>query len=120
MLAPYDNWSNRSAIYGFVKDIPANESHETWAVLEDIESRLPALKDLPIQLIWGMQDWCFRPECLERFCNIGPTRKFIGSTRQVISLSKMRRRKSKNNGRIFESNLMAEMRKNFETQALSG
>lgn len=72
MLAPYDSWSNRSAIYGFVKDIPATPSHETWAVLQDIETRLPGLSNLPILMIWGMKDWCFRPECLDRFCNHWP------------------------------------------------
>lgn len=72
MLAPYDSWTNRSAIYGFVKDIPATPTHETWAVLRDIESRLGELNNLPILLMWGMQDWCFRPECLERFCQHWP------------------------------------------------
>ena len=72
MLAPYDKWAHRAAIYGFVKDIPATPSHQTWAVLEDIEARLSTLKSLPILLMWGMKDWCFRPECLDRFCNHWP------------------------------------------------
>lgn len=67
MLAPYDNWGNRVAIYGFVKDIPMTESHPTWALLDEIEDELQWLDDLPIMLAWGMKDWCFRPECLERF-----------------------------------------------------
>jgi haloalkane dehalogenase len=72
MLAPYDNWTNRSAIYGFVKDIPATPSHETWSVLQKIETRLPELRELPVLLVWGMKDWCFRPECLDRFCQHWP------------------------------------------------
>ena len=35
-------------------------------MLEEIEAGLGSVKDLPIQLIWGMKDWCFRPECLTR------------------------------------------------------
>ena len=66
LLAPYDNWNNRIATYKFVKDIPLSPSHKTWAVLEEIEAGLGSVKDLPIQLIWGMKDWCFRPECLTR------------------------------------------------------
>ena len=67
MLAPYDRWSNRVAIDRFVKDIPTSENDPTWKLLTEIESNLDRLKHLPIKLIWGMKDWCFRPECLERF-----------------------------------------------------
>ena len=67
MLAPYNNWNNRVATYGFVKDIPLNKRHKTWSVLETMESRLKEFADWPIMLMWGMKDWCFRPECLERF-----------------------------------------------------
>jgi haloalkane dehalogenase len=67
MLAPYDNWANRVATYGFVKDIPLSKGHKTYAVLERMESRLKEFADWPIMLAWGMKDWCFRPECLERF-----------------------------------------------------
>ncbi len=66
LLAPYNNWNNRTAIYRFVKDIPANASHRTWSVLQEIESRLVELADWPILMMWGMRDWCFRPECLDR------------------------------------------------------
>lgn len=67
MLAPYDSWANRIATYEFVKDIPLSKSHRTWSVLDDIEKQLPDLSDMPSMLMWGMKDWCFRPECLERF-----------------------------------------------------
>ena len=55
------------ATYQFVKDIPLSKQHKTWAVLETMESRLKEFADWPIMLMWGMKDWCFRPECLERF-----------------------------------------------------
>jgi pimeloyl-ACP methyl ester carboxylesterase len=67
LLAPYDNWAHRVAIDHFVRDIPFTPRHPTWRVLEHIESGLDSLADLPIQLIWGMRDWCFTPQCLERF-----------------------------------------------------
>jgi len=66
MLAPYDNWANRIAIYNFVKDIPLRRSHPTWDVLERIEAGLASVADWPILMMWGMKDWCFRPECLDR------------------------------------------------------
>jgi pimeloyl-ACP methyl ester carboxylesterase len=66
-LFPYDSWQHRIAIYQFVKDIPLSPRHRTWAELERIEAGLAELSELPIMLMWGMKDWCFRPECLQRF-----------------------------------------------------
>jgi len=71
-LAPYHNWEHRAAIYQFVQDIPADESHPTWQTLAEIESGLPSLANMPKLLVWGMRDWCFTPECLEKFCEIWP------------------------------------------------
>lgn len=72
LIAPYDSWANRVAINAFVRDIPMHRTHRTFSVLEQLEQHLPRLSDLPIQLIWGMKDWCFRPECLERFISYWP------------------------------------------------
>jgi haloalkane dehalogenase len=71
-LAPYEKWSNRRAVYGFVKDIPTNASQPAWQLLAEIERGLPTFSDRPIKLIWGMQDWCFRSDCLERFVHVWP------------------------------------------------
>jgi haloalkane dehalogenase len=71
-LAPYDSWANRRAVYGFVRDIPRGHAHPTWHTLEDIERRLPSFADKPGALIWGMRDWCFRPDCLDRFAQAWP------------------------------------------------
>jgi haloalkane dehalogenase len=67
LLAPYDDWANRVAIWRFVRDIPFTKSHPTYATLAALDQQLPTLAELPIALIWGMRDWCFRPECLRRF-----------------------------------------------------
>ena len=38
-----------------------------WVELaKRIEAGLHSISHLPIQLIWGLRDWCFRPECLEQ------------------------------------------------------
>jgi len=66
LLAPYDSPRNRVAIDGFVRDIPMSPKHPTWNVLMQLERDLPKLSGLPIRFVWGMQDWCFRPECMER------------------------------------------------------
>ena len=71
-LAPFDSWIRRRGVYHFVQDIPLSARHPTWHTLADIERQLPTLAGLPIQLIWGMQDWCFTPECLEKFLHYWP------------------------------------------------
>jgi haloalkane dehalogenase len=84
-LAPYDSWANRRAVYGFVRDIPqpremryvdgilpGMDLEPTEGRLAVIEHELPSLSDLPACLIWGMRDWCFRPDCLERFLAAWP------------------------------------------------
>lgn len=72
-LAPHPNWTRRRAVYDFVADIPRSASHPTWRVLESIEQELPSLDALPICLIWGMQDWCFTPYCLDRLQSHWPS-----------------------------------------------
>lgn len=73
LLAPYDSWSNRVAIDAFVRDIPLSKKHPTYQTLVDLENALPSLADLPSLLVWGMKDWCFRPECLRRFQSVWPS-----------------------------------------------
>ncbi|MGE3242117.1 MAG: alpha/beta fold hydrolase, partial [Pirellulales bacterium] len=66
-MAPYDSWTNRRAVYGFVDDIPNGPQHPTWQLLADIEHQLPTFAERPALVVWGMRDWCFRPDCLARF-----------------------------------------------------
>jgi cis-3-alkyl-4-acyloxetan-2-one decarboxylase len=72
LLHPYGSWHDRVAIDSFVKDIPMSMAHPTYAVLEQLERDLTKLSHLPKRMIWGMKDWCFRPECLERFVKHWP------------------------------------------------
>ncbi|MEM6363055.1 MAG: alpha/beta fold hydrolase [Planctomycetota bacterium] len=72
LLAPYNSWRNRVAIDAFVRDIPLTNDHPTMATLRELEAALPRWSKLPIELIWGMKDWCFRPECLQRFEAVWP------------------------------------------------
>jgi haloalkane dehalogenase len=72
LLAPYDRWASRVAIYRFVRDIPLSPHHPTWRVLAAIEAGLPTLADRPVQLIWGTRDWCFTETCLQRFQAVFP------------------------------------------------
>jgi pimeloyl-ACP methyl ester carboxylesterase len=71
-LAPYNSWSSRRAVYEFVRDIPGGPSHPTWTTLSEIERQLPRFADRPVCIIWGLRDWCFRPDCLDRFMAAWP------------------------------------------------
>jgi pimeloyl-ACP methyl ester carboxylesterase len=66
-LAPYDCWSNRQAVYRFIRDIPLSPGHPSYGTLSEIEEGLRLFRDHPVLLIWGMRDWCFTPRFLERF-----------------------------------------------------
>ncbi|MGD0896791.1 MAG: alpha/beta fold hydrolase [Thermoguttaceae bacterium] len=72
LLAPYDSWRNRTALYRFVRDIPLTRRHPTYATLAEIEAGLAGLANLPVCLIWGMLDWCFTPRFLDRFLDFYP------------------------------------------------
>ena len=72
LSAPYDSWANRIAVLRFAMDIPLKPSHPTYQTLVDIENGLRQFADRPISLIWGMKDWCFGPEFLQRFQEFFP------------------------------------------------
>ncbi len=73
LLAPYDRWSHREAIYRFVEDIPLSPDHPSYETLLHIERGLPRLAAYPWMFIWGMRDWCFTPHFLQRFLEFYPT-----------------------------------------------
>lgn len=66
-LAPYDSWAHRIAVDRFVKDIPLQASHPSYAALKKVEENLTRLQDKPVLLPWGMRDWCFSPHFLDEF-----------------------------------------------------
>ena len=70
LVAPYNSWDSRVAIARFVQDIPRRPHQTTWQALAKMEQSLKMFADLPVEIIWGMKDWCFRPECLDRLQNI--------------------------------------------------
>jgi haloalkane dehalogenase len=75
LLAPYDSWRHRTAVYRFVADIPLRPHHPSYPALVKIESGLAQFRDRPVCLIWGMRDWCFTPDCLDRFLDFFPKAK---------------------------------------------
>jgi len=66
-LWPHGNWADRVAVARFVQDIPMNDCHPSYATLVSIEEQLPKLADKPMQLIWGMKDFCFNESFLREW-----------------------------------------------------
>lgn len=58
-LLPYGSWHDRIAQLRFVQDIPMRPGHPTWPVVDAIDRELAALRDKPMQILWGGKDWCF-------------------------------------------------------------
>lgn len=72
-IAPYDSWHNRVAVHEFVQDIPLQQSHRSYATLAGVEQSLEKFRNHPVQLIWGMKDWCFTPtDFLTEFRRVFP------------------------------------------------
>ncbi len=74
-LAPYNSWKNRIAVDQFVKDIPLDQSHPSYQTLQEVESGLENLKEIPKLFIWGEKDWCFTTNFLDRFQEFFPDSK---------------------------------------------
>ena len=77
LIAPYDSWAHRVAVHRFVQDIPLDTRHPSYATLASIERRLESLVDRPVQLVWGMRDWCFTPHFLERYRTFFPAAEVV-------------------------------------------
>lgn len=71
-LAPYRTWRDRTALLEFVRDLPFSPSDRSYGTFLKIENGLAQFRNHPVCLIWGLRDWCFPPEFMERFQAIFP------------------------------------------------
>ncbi len=65
--APYNNWYNRVAVQGFVRDIPMNDQHPSWHTLKRVAAGLDKLQNTPMLIFWGGRDFCFNREFYEQW-----------------------------------------------------
>jgi pimeloyl-ACP methyl ester carboxylesterase len=72
-LWPYDSWSHRVAVSAFVRDIPLEPSHPSWATLAATEAGLAQFRDRPVLLVWGGKDFCFNDTFLARWRELFPS-----------------------------------------------
>ena len=73
LVAPYRGAPQRRlATLRFVQDIPLVPTDPAWAVLEQTERRLPALRGIPMLIAWGAKDFVFDDRVLARWREIFP------------------------------------------------
>ena len=77
LLWPYRSWTDRVAVWNFVKDIPLRKSHRTFQTLTEVEEGLVKIADKPIQLVWGAKDFCFSMRFYERFKEFFPNAESV-------------------------------------------
>lgn len=73
LLAPYDSWADRIATLRFVEDIPMAPDHPSRATMQAVADGLALLATRPVELVWGMKDWCFTPLFLDEWVERFPT-----------------------------------------------
>lgn len=71
-LAPYASAAARSAIVGFLRDIPVRSRSHTHTILRRTEQQLPALDEVPTLVCWGMRDPVFGQRILTRWRELMP------------------------------------------------
>jgi pimeloyl-ACP methyl ester carboxylesterase len=65
-LAPHPDWSSRTPILVFPRQIPSGPEGPVSDLLAEIEAGLAAFADRPVKICWAMKDVAFTPEVLER------------------------------------------------------
>lgn len=71
-LFPYDSPAHRESVANFIRDIPLDEKHPSYAALVEVENNLEKLKDKPLLLAWGGADFCFGKDFYDEFCRRFP------------------------------------------------
>lgn len=66
-VAPYDSWRNRIATVRFMQDIPLGDGDRAWPLVAAAGDRLATYADRPAFLGWGLKDFVFDRDFLDRF-----------------------------------------------------
>lgn len=58
-LFPYKTQARRTAIWDFVADIPFDAEGPSYYDMLDLAAKLPAFRQKPVFIVWGLKDPCF-------------------------------------------------------------
>jgi pimeloyl-ACP methyl ester carboxylesterase len=70
--APFPTPESRLAMLWWSRDIPVSETDISYAEMKRIEQALPLFSQIPLLLIWGMQDPVLSPEVLRCWQEVYP------------------------------------------------
>ena len=70
--APFSTPESRLAMLCWSRDIPVQESDVSYAEMKYIEKGLSQFSEIPILLVWGMQDPVLSPSVLQRWQQLYP------------------------------------------------
>ncbi len=71
-IAPYNSWNNRIGLLRFVQDIPLKDSDPGYAFAVDLQDHLHLFRDVPVLILWGMQDFVFDGHFLDKWIEYLP------------------------------------------------
>jgi len=86
-LGPYGSWAERVGHLEFVHDIPMHPGIPSYALVQELEQKLPTLAERPVMLCWGGKDFCFHDGFLEGFKERLPeaaVHRFAGAGHYVL------------------------------------
>jgi haloalkane dehalogenase len=72
LIAPYNSWANRIAVFNFVRDIPMKSGDPSYALVSATDLDLSNLAHLPMLICWGLQDFVFDRTYLNEWCRRFP------------------------------------------------
>lgn len=72
-LFPYDSWAHRIATHRFVVDIPSGKGTSSDRALAAVEAQLNVLRERPVSILWGGDDFCFNRHYFQRWSEILPS-----------------------------------------------
>jgi haloalkane dehalogenase len=64
---PYHSWKDRIATLRFVQDIPLAPGDKAWDAVQAVEKSLPAFRDVPMLIAWGLRDFVFDRHFLDEW-----------------------------------------------------
>jgi len=71
-LLPYRAPQDRTALLHFVQDIPLEPEDESYALVSEVQAKLPAFRQTPTLILWGDRDFVFDHHFLAEWQKVLP------------------------------------------------
>lgn len=74
-MLPFAGASTKTAVLRFIEDLPTTPENRSFETILEIEHGLWMFREHPVCVIWGMNDWLFGKDCLEKWTLYYPDAK---------------------------------------------